>query len=211
MEPELKNKTMILALKTVGAILVAIAVIAIVMHLTGIMAQAPFIDNLWWAKGAAIAGLVIFLFNDKLPQWQRIVLYSLVPIGLAVYFTHFDISIFVPDELGGQRLQKYRELKEQGLEDEQAGWMLETHILIWMNIVLYYASIYYHDYLAKHFKYTIIAIKLQAVGLCSSLRWPERTGASCSVLHGLHRSTGRHIDQDREHVRGHRATACCLE
>ena len=115
---------------------------------------------------SAIAGLVIFLFNDKLPQWQRMVLYSLVPIGLAVYFTHFDISIFVPDELGGQRLQKYRELKEQGLEDEQAGWMLETHILIWMNIVLYYASIYYHDYLAKHFKYTIIAIKLQAVGLC---------------------------------------------
>lgn len=60
MESELKNKTLIMALKTVGAILVTIAVTAIAMHLTGIMAQAPFIDNLWWAKGGAIAGLVMW-------------------------------------------------------------------------------------------------------------------------------------------------------
>lgn len=60
MEPELKNKTLIMALKTAGAILVTIAVTAIVMHLNGIMAQAPFIDNLWWAKGGAIAGLVMW-------------------------------------------------------------------------------------------------------------------------------------------------------
>jgi hypothetical protein len=33
-----------------------------------------------------------------------------------------------------------------------------------MNIVLYYASIYYHEYLKERFKYTTVAIKLQAVG-----------------------------------------------
>lgn len=71
MEPELKNKTLILALKTVGAILVTIAVIAIVMHLTGIMAQAPFIDNLWWAKGAAIAGLVLWETGTILRKMEQ--------------------------------------------------------------------------------------------------------------------------------------------
>lgn len=60
MEPELKNKTLILALKTAGAILVTIAVIAMVIHFTGIMAQASFIDNLWWAKGGAITGLAMW-------------------------------------------------------------------------------------------------------------------------------------------------------
>ena len=71
MEPELKNKTLILALKTVGAILVTIAVIAIVMHLTGIMALASFIDNLWWAKGAAIAGLVLWETGTILRKMEQ--------------------------------------------------------------------------------------------------------------------------------------------
>ena len=113
---------------------------------------------------SAIAGLVIFLFSDKLPRWQRMVLYALVPIGMVAYFIHLDLSTLVPDELGGQKLMRYRELKEHGIEDDQVGWKFESHILIWMNIVLYYASIYYHEYLSKHFKYTVIAIKLQAVG-----------------------------------------------
>lgn len=71
MEPELKNKTLILALKTVGAILVTIAVIAIVMHLTGIMAQASFTGNLWWAKGAAIAGLVLWETGTILRKMEQ--------------------------------------------------------------------------------------------------------------------------------------------
>ena len=98
MEPELKNKTMNLALKTVGAILVTIAVIAIVMHLTGIMAQAPFIDNLWWAKGAAIAGLAMWetgTIVTKMGQLKlsrrngiiAIALMSLAALTAAAYFT----------------------------------------------------------------------------------------------------------------------------
>lgn len=97
MEPELKNKTMILALMTVGAILVTIAVIAIVMHLTGIMAQAPFIDNLWWAKGAAIAGLVLWETGTIVTKMEQqklsrrngiigIVLMALAALTAAVFF-----------------------------------------------------------------------------------------------------------------------------
>lgn len=115
---------------------------------------------------SALAGLVIFLFNDKLPRWQKVILYSIVPIGIVAYFTRYDISAFVPDELGGAKLMRYRQLNEKGLEDDQAGWKFEINMLIWMNIVLYYASIYYHDFLSKRFKYTTIAIKLQAVGFC---------------------------------------------
>lgn len=113
---------------------------------------------------SAAAGLVLFVFSNKLPAWERVALYALVPIGLVVYFTHFDISTFIPDEWGGMKLMRYRQMRDKGIEDDQQGWRLEINLLIWMNIVLYYACIYYHDYLVKHCKYTTIAIKLQAVG-----------------------------------------------
>lgn len=113
---------------------------------------------------SAITGLAIFLCNDQLPRWQKYVLYAIVPIGIVAYFTHFDLSRLIPDELGGYKLMKYRELSERGDEDKLAGWKFQINILIWMNIVLYYASIYYHDYLKERFKYTTVAIKLQAVG-----------------------------------------------
>jgi hypothetical protein len=87
-------------------------------------------------------------------------------VGIVVYFTHIDIFSIIPDEWGGLKLMKYRTMREKGVEDELAGWKFEINILIWMNIVLYYCSIYYHDYLVKHFKYTSIAIKLQGVGFC---------------------------------------------
>ena len=115
---------------------------------------------------SAITGLVIFLLGNGFPKWQRYVLYAIVPIGIVVYFTHFDIFSLVPDEWGGLKLMKYRTMREKGIDDELCGWKLEINILIWMRIALYYCCIYYHDYLVKHYKYTSIAIKLQGVGFC---------------------------------------------
>jgi hypothetical protein len=104
--------------------------------------------------------------GNGFPKWQKYALCAIVPVGVVVYFTHFDISTLIPDEWGGLKLMKYRTMREKGIDDELAGWKFEMNLLIWMNIVLYYCSIYYHDYLVKHFKYTTIAIKLQAVGFC---------------------------------------------
>lgn len=115
---------------------------------------------------SAIAGLLMFFFGNGFPKWQKYILYSIVPIGIIVYFTHIDIFSIIPDEWGGLKLMKYRTMREKGLDDELAGWKFERNLLIWMNIVLYYACIYYHDYLVKHFKYTTIAIKLQGIGFC---------------------------------------------
>ena len=115
---------------------------------------------------SAAAGLVLFVLSNRFPTWQRVALCALVPIGLVVYFTHFDISSFIPDEWGGLKLMRYRQMRDKGIEDDQQGWKLQINILIWLNILLYYLSIYYHDYLVKKFKYVTIAIKLQAVGFC---------------------------------------------
>lgn len=112
---------------------------------------------------SAAAGLVIFFLRDRLPKWQKVILSMIVPIGLVVYFSHIDISRIIPDELIGTKLALYREMRDKGIEDEHRGWPLEINILIWMNIVLYYASIYYSEYLMKHCKYVNIAIKIQAV------------------------------------------------
>ena len=114
---------------------------------------------------SAIAGLAIFFLGNGFPKWQRYVLCAIVPIGMVVYFSHFDILSFIPSEWGGTKLMSYRTMREKGLEDELAGWKLQSNLLIWMNIVLYYACIYYHDHLAKHFKYTSVAIKLNEQAL----------------------------------------------
>ena len=113
---------------------------------------------------SAAAGLIIFFLGNGFPKWQRYALCAIVPVGMVVYFTHFDILMFLPDECGGLELMKYRTIREKGIEDELAGFKFEVNILIWMRIVLYYCCIYYHDYLVKHFKYTSVAIKLQGVG-----------------------------------------------
>lgn len=115
---------------------------------------------------SAAAGLVIFLFSNRLPNWQRVVLCALVPIGLAVYFSHINLATLIPDELGGAKLMRYRELEEQGNSDLQEGWKLERNLLIWLNIMVYYVCIFFHDYLVKHFKYVTIAIKVQALAFC---------------------------------------------
>lgn len=115
---------------------------------------------------SAAAGLVLFLLKDKLPGWQKTILYLIIPVGLVAYIAELDLSLLVPDEFGGDKLTHYRELKDKGLEDELAGWPLRNNILIWINFVLYTASIYYSELLTKHCKYVPIAIKVQAIGFC---------------------------------------------
>lgn len=115
---------------------------------------------------SATIGLVLFLMRDKIPVWQTYILYLVVPIGLMAYFTNLDISFLIPDEIGGAKLAAYRNLKDMGIEEVQSGIRFEGNPIIWINIILYYASIYYREYLNKYCKYTHIAIKVQAFAFC---------------------------------------------
>lgn len=115
---------------------------------------------------SAITGLVLFLMTDKLENWHKYILYSLIPVGLVAYFGGLDISYLVPETLGGDKLMHYRELKDSGIENDQAGWQLNVNLSIWMNFVLFYACIYYHDYIKRYCPYITISIKVQAIGFC---------------------------------------------
>lgn len=115
---------------------------------------------------SAAAGLLIFLFRNKISYWQKYVLWLIVPVGLAAYFMEVNFSALIPDWLGGDKLALYQELKEKGIEEDMAGWPLKTNLIVWTNIVLYMACIYYSDYLTKYCKYVPIAIKMQFLGLC---------------------------------------------
>lgn len=115
---------------------------------------------------SAAAGLILFLLSDRLPRWQKIALFMIIPVGLVVYIAELDFSQLIPEEFGGDKLATYRKMKDMGIEDELAGWPLRNNILIWMNMVLYTCCIYFSDYLSQHCKYTVIAIKVQAVGFC---------------------------------------------
>ena len=115
---------------------------------------------------SATVGLLLFLLKEKMPNWQKAILYLVVPIGIVAYFMNLDISYLVPDELGGAKLAAYRNLKDKGIEEQQAGIRFEGNPLIWANIILYYASIFYKDHLTKYCKYVPFAIKVQAIGFC---------------------------------------------
>ena len=97
--PQTMKRTFIIALKTTGAILGAIVAITIIMHLTGIMAQASFIYNLWWAKCAAIIGLALWetgtivtkMDQQKLSQRNGIIAIALMSLS-ALTATAFFIT-----------------------------------------------------------------------------------------------------------------------
>lgn len=115
---------------------------------------------------SAIAGFAIFLFSNRLPKWQRVVLYALVPVGLVAYFANLDLVKLLPEELVGEKVLYYREVEEKGNSDLQEGWKLKYNLLIWLNFAVYYVCLYFHDEIVKHFKYVTIAIKVQAYGFC---------------------------------------------
>lgn len=115
---------------------------------------------------SAAVGLIIFLLNDNISNWQKYILYLIVPIGIIVYLANIDISYIVPEEFGGDRLTIYRKMRDMGNEEELAGIRFERNPVIWLNIMLYYACIFYREHLTKYCKYVPIAIKLQAIGFC---------------------------------------------
>ncbi len=126
----------------------------------------------WWAilcillgflfHYSAITGLVIFFFSNKeLKKWQRIVLAAVVPLGLLFYFFGFDYSIFIPDELGGDRLAAYRELKDKGKEDDLS-WVFYKSPVFMLNVILYYGCLLYYNALSMSYKYVPIMLKTMA-------------------------------------------------
>ena len=111
---------------------------------------------------SAFAGFIILFFSNKeLKGWQRVFLTVLVPLGLLFYFFGFDFSYFVPDELGGDRLAAYRELKDRGKEDEYS-WVFYKSPIFMLNVALYYGCLLFYNTLAKNYKYMSIMLKVLA-------------------------------------------------
>lgn len=113
---------------------------------------------------SAASGLIIFALGNKLRYWEKIIMYGIIPVGLVAYFINLDISYLIPDSIGGAKLEAYRQLKEYGLDEDQAGYPLKYHVVIWMNIILYLVSLSFSDYLSKKAKYFVVSLKLQAIG-----------------------------------------------
>ena len=109
---------------------------------------------------SAVAGRIIFLFNNKKLETRHIVLLlSILFFGVAFYFSGLDFSVFLPDELGG-RLQIYRELKENGIEGDLEGVAFYMNPMVLTNIVLYLVCIYFHRILTEQYKYVPIMLKI---------------------------------------------------
>ncbi len=132
---------------------------------------------------SALAGIIIFFFSNKeLKRWQRIVLAAIVPLGLLFYFFGFDYSYLVPDELGGDRLAAYRELKEKGKEDDQS-WVFYKHPVFLLNVLLYYGCLIYYRLLAKKYNYMSIMLKIMAFAFICMLTLSTLSAVLASRLH----------------------------
>lgn len=110
---------------------------------------------------SALVGLVIFAISNKpLKTWHYYALHFIIPIGIVFYFFDFDISQYVPAEIGGEKLQRYRELKENGMEGNMEGIPFFRDPAIMLNLILYYGCLFYHELLTDKYKYFPIFIKL---------------------------------------------------
>lgn len=132
---------------------------------------------------SALAGLVIFFFSNKeLKMWERIVLASVVPLAMLFYFFGFDYSYFIPDELGGDRLAAYRELKEKGKEDALT-WIFYKNPVFLLTVVLYYGCLIYYNVIAKNYKYLPIMLKTLSFAFFCMLTLNTLSGVLASRLY----------------------------
>jgi len=112
---------------------------------------------------SALAGFAIFFFSNKeLNIWWQTILYLIVPVCFIFYFAGLDLTYLVPDQLGGDRLETYRSLKEWGQEGDLEGVAAHKNFLILINIVMYYGALYYHKVLTQNYKYVPILLKILA-------------------------------------------------
>lgn len=113
---------------------------------------------------SALAGLVIFLFNNKeINIWWYAILYLVVPLGMIIYLSGFDISYLLPEQLGGDRLEAYRAMKEWGKEGDLEGVTVYKNPMILTNMFLYYLCIWYNKVLSEYCKYIPLLLKIMAV------------------------------------------------
>jgi hypothetical protein len=132
---------------------------------------------------SAFAGLVVLFFSNKeLRTWQRIVLAAVVPLCLLFYFFGFDYSYFIPDELGGDRLAMYRELKEKGQEDDMT-FVFYKHPVFLLNVMLYYGCLIYYKTLEKSYQYMPIMLKTLAFAFFCMLTLSTLSGVLASRLY----------------------------
>lgn len=132
---------------------------------------------------SAFAGLVILFFSNKeFRWWERYLLAAAVPLCLLFYFFGFDYSYFIPDELGGDRLAAYRELKDKGKEDAMT-WVFYQHPVFLLNVALYYGCLFYYDLLAKKYKYMSIMLKTLAFAFFCMLTLSTLSGVLASRLY----------------------------
>lgn len=110
---------------------------------------------------SAIVGLIIFTIDNKpLKSWHYYALQLIIPIGILYFLSGMDFLQFIPAEIGGEKLQRYRELKEKGLEGDMEGIPFFKDPAIMLNILLYYGCLFYHELLTDKYKYFPIFMKL---------------------------------------------------
>lgn len=119
---------------------------------------------------SALAGFAIFLFGNKeLSIWWQCILYLVIPICFIFYFAGLDITYLIPEQLLGDRFEKYRALKEWGKEGILEGVAAHKNYMILINIVLYYGSLYFHKVLTQNYKYVPILLKILALAFICRL------------------------------------------
>jgi hypothetical protein len=96
-------------------------------------------------------------------QWHSVILYLIVPLGIIFSFSGWDIGQFIPTELGGDKLQMYRELKDKGIEGELEGIPFYKDPAILLNICLFYGCIFYRQLLSESNKYFPMLLKIMGV------------------------------------------------
>lgn len=110
---------------------------------------------------AATAFLLVFLNDKPLDKTWKIVLYSVIPIGLIMYVLKFNIVAIIPSFAGGEKLEIYKNQADSGFLD---GVTLFDPIL-WIRCLIYILSLHYCDFLKKNEPHITLYIRIMGISL----------------------------------------------
>ena len=110
---------------------------------------------------AIILFVIVFLDNKSLSTRGRWILASVVPIGLLLFLLRFDILSLIPSFMGGEKLEIYKDMSEEGKMDE----ISLVNPILWIKCSVYLLAIYFYDVIKERNKYLPIFLKLMGVSI----------------------------------------------
>lgn len=116
---------------------------------------------LFFHYSSLILFLLLFFNNKPLTRRWKIILISIVPVGILLFLAHADLITFIPIPFIQNKLEIYRTLSEYGIFEEVS---LKSPFL-WLRTAILLYVLYFYDTIKEHCPYLPVLLKTMGLSL----------------------------------------------